>query len=284
MKNTYLFLAALFLLSSCQTVVDLELDEGSKTLVSESVLEFVQGKDYGSVRVALTETASYFSNDENPIVSNAIVVLNDIHILVEQEENSGVYIFDSVPLVAVNEVCKLSIQAEVNGVQGEWEGTDYFTQLAPIDTIYTSFELEAGHLGKDGYFVNIGFTEPGNEINFYVQEIEHKPFDTTFVLHDFPYPHIYDDIVVNGQYLEFPINDRPYKKMDTVSVKFSSISEHTFSFYENLIQLLFQTVGIGAAPPFPLRGNLVSQNENFENALGNFKVKNVFQRDLIIGE
>ena len=65
MKNTYLFLAALFLLSSCQTVVDLELDEGSKTLVSESVLEFVQGEDYGSVRVTLTETASYFSNDEN---------------------------------------------------------------------------------------------------------------------------------------------------------------------------------------------------------------------------
>jgi hypothetical protein len=33
-----------------------------------------------------------------------------------------------------------------------------------------------------------------------------------------------------------------------------------------------------------LRGNLVSENENFENAFGNFKVKNVSQKDLVIEE
>ena len=283
MRNSYLFIAVLFIISSCQTVVDLELEEGSKNIISESVLEFVQGKDYGSVRVDLTETSSYFSNDENPVVSNAIVVLNDLYILVEQEENPGLYIFDSVPL-DVNATYKLSIQAELNGIEGEWEGTDYFTQLAPIDTLYTYFELGGGHHNKDGYFVNIGFTEPANEVNFYIQEVDHKPFDTDDVVHKLPYALIYDDLFVNGFYLEFAINDRPYQLKDTVSVRFSSISEPTYSFYENLNQLLFQTIGIGAAPPFPLRGNLVSKNENFENALGNFKVKNVFRKDLVIEE
>jgi len=283
MRNLYLFIAMLVIFSSCQTVVDLGLEEGSKNIISESVLEFVQGEEYGTARVVLTETSAYFSNDENPFVSNAVVILNDTYILIEQEGNPGVYAFDAVPLT-VNASYKLSIEAVINGLDGAWEGTDYYTHLAVIDTVFTHFEPGNGPHAKDGYFVNIGFTEPGDELNFYVQEVEHFPFDSTGRKQELPYAMIYDDIITNGHYLEFPVNERPYQLKDSVSFKFSSISEPSYSFYENLNQLLFQTVGIGAAPPFPLRGNLVSQNENFENALGNFKVKNVYQGNVLISE
>jgi len=281
MKNTYLYILGLFILASCQTVVDLDVNEGVKSLISQSVLEFPQGDAFGNASVQLTETSAFFSNTSNPAVSGALVVINDLYILEEQGENTGLYTFDSIPLNQ-SASYKLSIEAELNGLEGSWEGEDVFTQLAQIDSFYIISDLDPDTFSKKGYFINMAFTEPGNEVNFYLQELEHKKADTINNNFRLPYAVIYDDFFANGQDLDFPINDVPFGIGDTACFKFSSISEPTYLYYENLNQLLFQTVGIGAAPPFPLRGNLVSKNDNFENALGNFKVKNVFQREVII--
>ena len=284
MKKAYLYLAILLVFTSCETVVELDLVEGKKNLVSQSVIEFAQGEEFGVATVTLTETAAFFSEDPNPVVSGALVVVNDIYTL-DEVGATGVYVNQSIPLTNDLEF-KLSIEAEINDLQGSWEGTDVFTPLATIDTFYVDFQPSQHPQGRDGYYINIGFEEPGNEVNFYLQELdeiladeeamEKRGFGMKFW--------IYDDLVVNGNYIEFPINDRPYMIGDTVDFKFSSISEPSYLFYENLFQLTFQTIGTGAAPPFPLRGNLVSQNENFDNALGNFKVKHMFHKTLVIGE
>jgi hypothetical protein len=282
MNKSFIYIVSLLLFASCETVVDIDLEEGQKNLVSQSILEFPLGDDYGVATVDLSETSAFFSDVDNPVVSGAHVVINDIYVLVEQGENTGIYTLDSIPLTQ-NGIYNLSIEASIDGQEGEWQGSDYFTKMSPVDT-YISFESGQGPNMKDGYFVNVTFTEPGDEVNFYLLEREEVRGDSIDGRSTFPDLRPYDDAFVNGHDLDFPINDKPYYIGDSVSIKFSSISEPTFLFYENLFQLLYQTIGIGAAPPFALRGNLVSENENFENAFGNFKVKNVFQRDLVIEE
>jgi hypothetical protein len=282
MNKSFIYIVSLVLFASCETVVDIDLEEGPKNLVSQSILEFPLGDDYGVATVELSETSAFFSDVDNPVVSGAQVVINDIYVLVEQGENTGIYTLDSIPLTQ-NGIYNLSIEASIDGQEGEWQGSDYFTEMSPVDT-YISLESGQGPNMKDGYFVNVTFTEPGDEVNFYLLEREEVRGDSIDGRSTFPDLRPYDDEFVNGHDLDFPINDKPYYIGDSVSIKFSSISEPTFLFYENLFQLLYQTIGIGAAPPFALRGNLVSENENFENAFGNFKVKNVFQRDLVIEE
>lgn len=284
MKNSYLYLALVLIFASCETVVQLDLVEGKKNLVSQSVLEFTQGEEFGVATVTLTETAAFFSEDSNPIVSGALVVINDIYTL-EEIGTSGVYVNNNIPL-ANNSEFKLSIEAEINDLQGSWKGTDLFTSLATIDTFYVDFQPSQNPHESDGYFLNIGFEDPGDEVNFYLQELDEILLDTAAMnKRGFGMMfRIYDDLFVNGNCIEFPINDRAYMIGDSIDFKFSSISEPSFLFYENLFQLTFQTIGTGAAPPFPLRGNLVSQNDNFENALGNFKVKNMFHKSVVIGE
>jgi hypothetical protein len=280
MNKSFIYIVSLVLFASCETVVDIDLEEGPKNLVSQSILEFPLGDDYGVATVELSETSAFFSDVDNPVVSGAQVVINDIYVLVEQGENTGIYTLDSIPLTQ-NGIYNLSIEASIDGQEGEWQGSDYFTEMSPVDT-YISLESGQGPNMKDGYFVNVTFTEPGDEVNFYLLEREEVRGDSIDGRSTFPDLRPYDDEFVNGHDLDFPINDKPYYIGDSVSVKFSSISEPTFLFYENLFQLLYQTIGIGAAPPFALRGNLVSENENFENAFGNFKVKNVFQKDIVI--
>mgnify|MGYP006124502987 CR=1 FL=1 len=283
MRNTFLYLAGLLLLASCETVVELDLDESSKNLVSQSVLEFEQGLDFGVATVELTETTAFFSGISNPIVSGALVIINDIYILEEVYE-TGIYINDSIPF-GLDEDYKLSIEAEINGLNGIWEGADEFALLAPIDTFYITFEQGNSPFTEDGYFLKIGFKDPADEVNFYLNELKviRVEDNESTNLQGFEF-RPYNDELVNGYYLEGPVNDIAYHLFDTVDFKFSGISESSYSFYENIFQLTFQTLDIVTSPPFPIRGNLISQNENFDNALGNFKVKNVFKKHIVIGE
>ena len=45
---------------------------------------------------------------------------------------------------------------------------------------------------------------------------------------------------------------------------------------------LTETSGIGAPPPFPLYGNVVSLNDNFSNALGNFQVRSTTVKQITV--
>jgi hypothetical protein len=283
MKNVFLILISLLVFSSCETVVDLTLSEGQKSLVSEAVLEFPDDSDYGNVRVFLTQTASFFSDAPNLPISGANIVLNDTYLLDEHPDSMGYYTIGSIPK-EIGAIYKLDIEAEISGVTGSWSGSDYLTQRAIVDSFYVVFKPGQGPFDKGGYHIHMAFDEPGDQVNFYHQKIEVSRNDTMPTYKQPDFVQIYDDELVNGQYLDFEINHRPYLLSDTVSVVFSSITEPTYLFYENINQLLFETIGVGAAPPFPLRGNLISQNDNFENSLGNFQVKNIFEKVIIIEE
>ena len=56
----------------------------------------------------------------------------------------------------------------------------------------------------------------------------------------------------------------------------------SYYYYFNLYTLLTETSGIGSAPPFPLHGNVVSIDENFENALGYFQVRSTTEKEITI--
>src|SRR3954470_18000152 len=77
MKTIFKFLlltSSLFFLNSCQDVVQIKLDEGSKLYVIDAFVNNLPGKQ--TIRVVSND--SYFSNREAPAVPNAIVILKDL--------------------------------------------------------------------------------------------------------------------------------------------------------------------------------------------------------------
>lgn len=281
MKNLSLILFSLLIFTACETVVDLELNEGDKSLVSEAVLEFPSDSEFGVVHVYLTATTNFFSNTPNQPISDAVIVLNDTYMLNEQTDSLGYYIAEGIPK-EIGESYTIDITADINGVVGNWIGADSLMDIPVVDSVYVIYKPAMGPMDDGGFHLKMAFEEPGDQVNYYHQKMNVRRNDTLKAYKSPGYNEIYDDLWVNGQYLDFEINRRPFLLNDTVNLKFSSITEASYMFYDNVNQLLFETVGIGAAPPFALKGNLVSQNDDFENSLGNFKVKNVFEAEIII--
>lgn len=283
MRKIILIFVALVMFSSCETVVDVFLDEEDITIVSEAYLDFDEYSDHGIAHVYLTASAPYFSGEVNPPLSGAIITINDTYILEESSDSVGFYYNAEIPK-SINDTFELKIIADINGVQGEWIARDASPIMPIIDSIYSFYEEGTFPRFEDGYFVNIQAQEPAESFNFYHLDVQVAD-TTSFQLNPgSKRSSILTDEFVNGMALDFTVNDEPFNITDTVGVTLSAISENTYYYYFNLYTLLTETSGIGAAPPFGLNGNVISQNDNFTNSHGNFVVRNRSHRTIVITE
>lgn len=161
-----MMLAGAMLLTGCEKVVSIDLNEGPKQLVIEARLERVRGAVSGAQTVRLTTTDSYFSNAAPPPARGATVRIVDdagtITALTEDAAAPGVYRTTSlIGQIGTRYTLKVDYQGE------HYEATETLLPIAPIDTLY--FMDRKGQLGpKEGKRATIDFQEPGNVQNFYV--------------------------------------------------------------------------------------------------------------------
>jgi|GEM_PF-1111787 len=282
MKKVSIYYLILILFSSCETVVQLELDEGEKNLVVESYLEFSDTTDSGFAHVFLTESSAFYGNSTPKSVSNATISINDTYILVEDMDSLGYYVSQS-PLPYSGEAeFLMDIIADVDGKEGRWSATDPYTSVPEIDSIYYVYEAEASLFQEEGYYVKVMLTDPAEEENFYHLNVLVNDALSFELSPGTKRSLIFKDEYVNGMDLNFMVNDIPLKEGEHLKLILSSITEDVYYYYFNLYTLLTETSGIGAAPPFPLYGNVVSQNENFDNALGYFQVRSTTVKEITI--
>ena len=282
MRNFFSCLFTLLVFVSCETVVQVDLQEVSKRLVSESYLEFSEITGSGSARVYLTETSPFYG-DSNPIpISGAQVTINESYILVEDPDSLGFYVSE-LPIPYLGETSfVLDIQAEIGGLEGHWTATDQFTELPSIDDFYYAYNSQQSLFQDPGYFVNVMFTDPIDEVNFYHFSVEINDSLNFELTPGTKRSSILKDEFINGQLVLFPVNDTPLELGDRLKWTISSMSEYAYNYYFNMYTLLTETSGVGAASPFPLQGNLSSLNNNFDNALGIFQVRSISIREISI--
>jgi len=282
MKKASIYYLILILFSSCETVVQLELDEGEKNLVVESYLEFSDTTDSGFAHVFLTESGAFFGNSTPKPVSNATISINDTYILVEDMDSLGYYVSQSPIPYSGEAEFRMDIMADIDGKEGRWSATDPYTSVPEIDSIYYVYEPASPPFQEEGYYVKVMLTDPVEEENFYHLNVLVNDTVSFELSPGTKRSLILKDEYVNGMDLNFMVNDIPLKEGEHLKLILSSITEDVYYYYFNLYTLLTETSGIGAAPPFPLYGNVVSQNENFDNALGYFQVRSTTVKEITI--
>ena len=141
MKKNIYYLLGLLWFSSCETVVQLELDEGDKTLVVESYLEFSDTTDAGLARVYLTESSNFYGNTSPNVVSNASILINDTYVLDEDPDSLGFYVSNTPIPYSGEETFDIDIVADIDGEEGHWMASNDFTNVPKIDSIYYVYEL-----------------------------------------------------------------------------------------------------------------------------------------------
>lgn len=262
-KYIILFVSIITTLSSCEDVVDIDLNTTEPKLVIEASINWEKGTLGNEQEIKLTITAPYYDAEILP-ANGAIVTVVD--------SNSNTYNFTEDGITGIyknstftpilNETYTLTInyQSEV------YTATETLIPVVTID--YIEQEDEGGFLG-DEIELKAYYTDPENEDNYYFFE-----FLNTNIT-DIPDLEVYDDEFSDGNQIFGYYSHEDIEVGDVVEIKNYGVSER---FY-NYMSILLEQSGEGRGPfgtqPTSVRGNCINQTNSENFPLGYFRLSEV---------
>lgn len=246
------FLFFMLVLTACEEVIPIDLNEENPFVVIEADLQ--QGTNHFDVYIK--QTKSYFQRGIQPPVNNATVEMTNASGEIQKAVaiEPGMYRFENYEAVT-GEAYELNV--EVNDVQYTAETT--VPSIPVLDSLTVEFE-EASLFQEEGYNVILNFVDPGNEPNFYRilyalnDTFQNKPDDLILV----------DDQLLNGNPINIPIFVNTFQSGDTVDVDLRNIDQATYNFYTTLSEIIIDMGGGNSAAP----GNPISNIQG--GAIGYF--------------
>ena len=250
-----LFLVGIF--TSCEEVVDIDLNDAPPRLVVQANLSIWQDGT-ASATVKLTTTAPYFDNNI-PFVSDAIVIVTD-----ENGEQfpfnyqvDGIYVTNLIPQPNLNYTLKIIYKNEI------YSATEKLYTVAPLE--YVEQRNDGGFSGED-IELKVFYTDPGGENNFYFFEgLSERGNDID----------VSSDEFYNGNlFFEYYLVE-DLAPGDEVQFNIYGISQA----YYNFMFVLLQQTGGGGGPfetqPATVRGNVINETSTENFPLGYFRISEV---------
>ncbi len=289
MKKILYMLPLLLLLASCEDVVQIKLDEGSKLYVIDAFINDLRTDQV----VKVTTNDSYFSNREAPPVDNAIVTLVDLNTNASYNFNyisKGRYIYsigagDTISRTGHNYMLKVTINGETYTSITEQKRTAVIDSIAayyndgsdpfagPSDSyVCLLFARDKADNSADYYwlrtFRNDTLFNGSADINICIDGtggiVTNAPADTIA----FTPP---------ATFLGF----KTYKKNDKCNVEIHSISRETyFFFYQALTQI--NNAGLFATTPENIKTNISTPANATTRAIGWFNMASAVTKEKLI--
>jgi hypothetical protein len=259
LKNIFLLFTIVIAFSSCEDVIELELENVPPQLVVEANIS----DQAGPYTVTLTETGDFYNPNDFPPRTGAIVIISDDLGNRETltEVSPGTYQTASIQgTKGVNYTLEITSEGKTIMASSRIPN-----QINSIDSIATSFEEES-IFQEEGYYVTAYIQDVPNVRNYYRYKIFVN--GNVFVFNqdnededEFEDDNLYleTDKFDDGQYLD---DDFPQilKIGDSVTVELYQINKATFDYYRTLEDAIGTA---GVAPSNPI--------SNFgREALGNF--------------
>ncbi|KFF23387.1 DUF4249 domain-containing protein [Chryseobacterium vrystaatense] len=268
MKNIIFIILTLFLVTSCEKEIDLDLDDKSGNIVIEGNVTNQPGPYF----VRITKSVAFTENNHYPAVSDAQVILSDNTGQTETLQYVGDGKYKTTAFTGVTgRTYTLTIQAE---------GKQYTAQSSMPEVVnfdgLTQDSFAFG--GETTYTLLPVFTDPialGNRylFNFTVNNMTKKTFE------------VFSDNVNNGLVNQRPFflpneddDDDPTSHKvvpgDTIYVEMQSIEHSIFTYYSALLQISGDG-GAGVTPSNP--------PSNINNgALGYFSAHTTQKKSIVI--
>jgi Domain of unknown function (DUF4249) len=236
MKNILILISSLFLLSSCEKVIDLQLDDNNSKIVIEGNITNQVGPHF----VKVTKSVNFTESNNYPAITNAIVVVTDN---VGQRDTltyiaNGNYKSNTLQGIA-GRTYNLSVVAE---------GKTYnASSTMPLKVVLDTLRpLAITFGGTTNTEVIPVFTDPvalGNNYQFLL--FRNKVLDKTYT--------VTNDNVNNGLQNQRPIfsTDFDYEVGDTATVEMRCIDAVVYNYYFTLAQMASNGPGGGTTPSNP---------------------------------
>ena len=258
-KNKALTLFSLLfvlIFSSCEDVVNLDLETGEAKIVIDAEIIWEKGTTGNEQTIKISKMAPYYST-VTPKVSGAQVRVenSDGTVFTFNETQPGVYVCtDFVP--ALNMDYTLHVQAEGQS----FTAVEKLMSVTPIKRVEQGMVLEGT---KDIIELTFYYDDPANEVNYNLSD-----FKSDFLL--FPEYNLMDDDFFNGNEINIRFSNEDMKAGNIVEITNRGISRNFYN-YMNLILEASNANPFGT-PPANIRGNIVNVNDATNFALGYFRL------------
>ena len=258
MKKNILFILVTLLLSSCEEVIEIDLQNSEPKLVIEATINVLEDATSSAV-VKLSQTAPFFENDIPPVTDALVSITSstgDVYNF--NHTQNGIYTANLLPVLENTYTLEVIHQDET------------YTATESLHTV-TQFEEviqdNQGGFGGDQIQLKAYFTDPGGIQNYYLSETlsirgdERRAFNDEF----------FDGNRINDFYLADDLATG-----DVVTFNLYGVDEYFFNF---MIVLLQQTDSGGGGPfetqPATVRGNIVNQTNSDNFPLGYFRISEI---------
>ncbi len=279
-KSVFILAAGVFVMSSCQDKVDLDIPDGETFLVVEGWLT-----NFDTIHtVKLTYTTPYFDDQPAPVAANAEVILmddadNEFELL---ETDPGVYIYEGAG--EEGRLYQLAITLE-NGEEYLSDPEEMY-DVVPIFDIYWQLSEEEPDPDNDEnpddiYDVLIDTQEKPGVGDYYrwrsfLNGVEYQGPDEIFVAAD--------EFVDGNDINEFNVTEELYSIPDTVTIIQEHISRGAYEFFLSIIRQTSDVGGPFDAPPAPVPGNVKNLTNPNKPAVGFFGVAAQSTATVVVGE
>lgn len=260
MKNIFKLFILSLLLTSCEDVIDVDLNTAQPRLVIDASIHWNKGTTGNMQLIKLSLTAPYF-DDGIPSATGATVSVTDSNSTTFnfiEEGSTGIYKNDNFD-PAINEVYNLNII--YNGET--YVATETMTPVVPIDFIEQ--KNDGGFSGEE-IEIKAFYTDPENIENFYLFEFLVLDRNTSTL-------EVYDDEFTDGNQIFGFYSDEDLESGDQLLVRNSGVSERTYEFLNILLQQTDEDSGDPfQTQPATVRGNCINQTNPNNFPLGYFRV------------
>lgn len=262
--RTFLMIVSILLLhTSCEDVIDLDLNTADPKLVVEASINWLKGTSGKNQSIKLSLTAPYFDSIVPPATGATVIITDQNNVVYEFKEDgtTGVYKTHKFrPQLDHTYTLQITYQEEL------YFATEILKSVVPID--YIGQTLNGGFSGDDTE-LKAYYTDPADERNFYF-------FEFISDISTMPSLSVYEDRFNNGNQIFGFYTDEDLKIGDKVTIRNHGISER---FYNYMSILLQQNSNSGGGPfeshPTVVRGNCVNQTNPDNFPLGYFRVSEV---------
>ena len=260
-KNMLLiaFLLSIFL-SSCEEVVDVDLDTAPPKLVIEASINWQKGTTGAQQTIKLSTTTGYFEDKIPPVSGATIFVKNSLgeQFNFVEVTNTGRYVCNNFkPLV--DETYTLTV---VNG-GNTYTASETLKSVDPITRVEQN--NEGGFTGKD-IEIRAYYNDPAVVNNYYMYKYVYSNKVTSNYYVD-------EDKFFQGNEFFSVSDDDELEAGDKVELTHYGISKQYYNYMSILVSIAGSNVGGPfQSPPATVKGNIVNVTDKNNYPLGYFSL------------
>lgn len=247
-------------LSSCEEVVEVDLEQSEPRLVIEASILTVKDIATSPQFIRLTLTTAYFDEIIPPATGASVIITDDdSRTYIFEEVDPGTYINENfIPEIGKTYYLEIIYEEEI------YQASETFFPVVPIDYIEQD---NSGGFGGEDIELKAFYTDPPEPGNFYLFRFMHEELSLQ----------IYDDEFTNGNQTFAFYSDEDLSPGDVVNFEIQGISRR---FYEYMFILRSQA-GVGGGPfetqPTTVRGNIINTTNPDNFPFGYFRLSETDQ-------